>query len=69
MSQTQNNRELGTDSNAQWSAHQYAIDAGWDAYSVEMTAKLGVADADAEGLDDSQQAELLAFCRSRYPQA
>lgn len=62
-------QELGIDSNGKWTPHQYAIDAGWDSHCVEQTAKLGIADADADSLTAEQQAELLAFCRSRFPQA
>lgn len=60
-----NNSSIGIDSAGTWTASQYAIDAGWDYSCVEATARLGVSEADSEGLTESQQADLLAFCKAR----
>lgn len=55
--------QLGIDHTGVWTARQYTIDAGWDWSCIEATARLGVAEADAEGLSDAQQASLLDYCR------
>jgi hypothetical protein len=50
---------------SQFDPHGYAIASGWDATCVADTARLGVSEADAEGLSAEQQAALLAWCREQ----
>lgn len=57
--------QIGIDSTGTWTPRQYAIDAGWGFESIEATAQLGVADADAEGLTNDQQERLLEYCKER----
>lgn len=56
--------QLGFDHTGEWTPRQYAIDAGWDYSCIEATADKGVSEADAEGLDEIQQAALLDYCQS-----
>ena len=56
---------IGIDSTGNWTPHQFAIDMGWDANAIEATARLGVSEADADGLTPEQQDELLAWCRKQ----
>lgn len=55
--------ELGIDHTGTWTAHQYVIDAGYDRYSVEMTAEHGVSEAELDGLTSEQVAAVEAHCR------
>jgi hypothetical protein len=63
------NVKLGIDHTGTWTPAQYAIDAGWDYGCVLATAEKGVALADAEGLTEQQQKELLSFCRYRVEES
>ena len=64
-----NATQIGIDCTGEWTPNQYAIDAGWTYECVENTARLGVADADAEGLTEDQQAWLLSWCKERVEAA
>lgn len=59
------NNQVGQDSTGQWNAAQHAIDSGWDYTCIVATAEKGVSETDAEGLSESQQSELLAYCGRR----
>lgn len=59
-----NNQSIGINHTGIWTAAQYAIDAGWDASCVEATARLGVSEADGEGLTPDQIGELLSYCQT-----
>lgn len=58
-------KQIGIDHTGTWTPAQYAIDAGWTRECVEATARLGVADEDAEGLTAEQKAALLDWCKGR----
>lgn len=58
-------RRLGIDHTGIWTPAQYIIDAGWDQTGVEVTARIGLSDEDADGLTADQQAALLSHCRER----
>lgn len=51
--------------NTEFDPHQYAIDMGWDFTQIAATADLGVSSADAEGLTESQQENLRAWCKQQ----
>lgn len=62
-------KRLGVDHKGQWTAAQYAIDAGWGWEGVEATARLGVAEEDAEGLSEGEREALVEYCRGRVSEA
>lgn len=57
--------QIGIDHTGTWTPSQYAIDAGWSYECVEATARLGIADEDAEGLAEQQKSALLDWCKGR----
>lgn len=48
------NNKIGVDHMGEWTAAQYAIDAGWDFTCIEAVASMGVSSADAESLTARQ---------------
>lgn len=57
-------QELGTDHTGTWTAHQYVIDAGYDRYSVDLTAQYGVVgEPEQDGLSEEQQQSVVDYCR------
>lgn len=69
MEENMNTETLGIDHTGTWTPAQYAIDAGWDFSCIEATAIKGVSKADAEGLTEKQQSDLLEFCQSRVEES